>query len=497
MSQTTVRELDHPTTRPTDHPTLLPPTRAPSPTSAQRAIQTPAWFNDVVLYEIFPRSFYDTNADGIGDLKGITHQLDYLKALGVGALWLTPIFESPSYHGYDTTDYYKIQPEFGAEQDLIELVNAAHERDIKIILDFVAGHSSDRHPFFKDAYGNPKSKYAQWYRWLDDAHTQYEYFGTNPGMPKWNQDNPETAAYLIDIAQYWIDKANIDGYRLDYALGVSHGFWKNFRAKVKTFRRNVSTPDFLLLGEVWDSGLKIAPYYDEEFDATFDFPVYFDLMGSYERAGNSSLLGKRALASFQSSLKAETRLYPPGAQAVRFINNHDTVRVMSQVNAQCTMQNAQCTMDSMQRAKLAATLLMTLPGTPMMYYGEEIGMRGDKSDGDKTVREPMDWYASDTGAGMTHCYKPATRFNKPNDGVSVQEQDGKSDSLLELYRTLSALRAKSPALRTGEFIAAPITGNDKAAAYARVLGNEMYLIVANAADVTADLSLELRILNLD
>lgn len=488
LAQPTRQPTAQPTTiRPTDRPTGHLLTRVPSPTSAKPAIQSPAWFDDTVLYEIFPRSFYDANGDGAGDLKGITQKLDYLRDLGVGAIWLTPIFESPSYHGYDITDYYKINPEFGTEQDLQDLVREAHKRDIKVILDFVAGHSSDRHPFFKDAYGNPNSKYADWYRWLDDGHTKYEHFGSATDMPKWNQDNPGTRAYLIDAAKYWMNTANIDGYRLDYALGVSHDFWKTFREEIKKVN-----PDALLLGEVWDSGLKIAPYYDNEFDATFDFPVYFDVMGSNDRAGSSALLGTRAPGAFQTMLVAETRLYPPGSGSVRFLNNHDTLRVMSQVNAECRVQNVECATQNLERAKLAATLLLTLPATPMLYYGEEIGMAGDKSDGDKTVREPMDWYTAESGKGMTTWYNPDTGFNHPGDGISVQEQSGKPGALLESYRALIALRAKHAALRDGEFIPVPLTGSELATAYARVSGTETIVVVLNtgerAADVTLDLS---------
>ena len=474
------------TALPTALPTASRPTRAPSPTSAKAAIQTPAWFNDTVLYEIFPRSFYDSNGDGIGDLKGIEQKLDYLHALGVNALWLTPIFASPSYHGYDVTDYYKINPDFGTEQDLIHLVNAAHARDIKIVLDFVAGHSSDKHPFFQDAYGNPQSKYANWYRWLDDAHTKYEHFGSATDMPKWNQDNPETRAYLTDVARDWMQKANVDGYRLDYALGASHDFWKAFRQAVKA-----ENPDALLVGEVWDSGLKIAPYYDNEFDAAFDFPVYFDVMGSHDRAGNSALLGKRAPGAFQTLLKAQTRLYPPGAQSVRFFNNHDTLRIMSQLKPACAEQNARCETERMERAKLAATLLLTLPATPMLYYGEEIGMAGDKSDGDKTLREPMDWYARENGTGMTAWYKPDAGFNQPDDGISVQEQQAKPDALLEHYRALIALRAKHDALRHGEFVAVPVQGSEQAAAFARVTDDEILLTVFNTSDQAAGVTLDL------
>ncbi len=481
------------TNRPTDQPTLVRPTRAPSPTSAKPSIQTPAWFNDVVLYEIFPRSFYDTNNNGIGDLQGITQKLDYLQELGIGALWLTPIFASPSYHGYDTTDYYKINPEFGTEQDFIALVDEAHKHNIKIILDFVAGHTSNKHPFFVDAFKNPQSKYANWYRWLNDEHTSYEHFGSATDLPSLNQDNPETRAYLIDVAKYWIDKTHLDGYRLDYALGVSHDFWKTFRAELK--KENL---DLLLLGEVWTSGLKIAPYYDNEFDATFDFPLYFDLMGNHQRVGSSTLLGKGSLASFQSSLRAQTRLYNPGAQSVRFLNNHDTVRVMSQLLADCLAppgaQIIKCTTQETPRAKLAATLLFTLPATPMIYYGEEIGMLGDKSDGDKTVREPMDWYASQWGAGMTTWYRPSLRLNTALDGISVEEQQNKNDSLLQHYRALIALRAKYDALRHGEFIPLTVSNNPQTVAYLRQDETETFIVLLNFGAQSATVPLDLNLL---
>lgn len=453
------------------------PTR--SPTSTKPPIVTPEWFNDVALYEIFPRSFEDSSGDGVGDLKGITAKLDYLKDLGVGAIWLTPIFASPSYHGYDTTDYYAINPDFGTEQDLIDLVNAAHARDIKVILDFVAGHTSDEHPFFKDAYNNPQSRYSDWYRWLDDAHTKYQYFGAAPSMPQLNQDNPATRDYLIGVAKYWMDKAKVDGYRLDFAKNISHDFWKAFRQELKAIN-----PDVLLLGEIWDGAVKIAPYYNE-LDATFDFPVYFDLMGSADRAGTSPLLAQTTPSLFESTLPALTRLYPPGAQSVRFINNHDTVRAASQLDG------------NLEREKLAATLLLTLPGTPMVYYGEEIGMLGDKRDGDKSVREPMDWYAAESGAGMTTWYKPDARLNQPNDGISVEEETGKNDSLLETYRRLIALRNDSRTLRRGDFAPVPVHGTDKAIAFTRSLDGEHWLVAANAADEPMQAQLDLSALGMD
>ncbi len=458
-------------------PTLTPrPTLTPTRAPALPAIQTPAWFRDIVLYEIFPRSFYDSNGDGIGDLQGITAKLDYIQSLGVGAIWLTPIFASPSYHGYDTTDYYQIHPDFGTEADLRELVSAAHQRHIRVLLDFVAAHTSNQHPFFKDAYGNLNSQYADWYRWTNAAHTQYESFASNDIMPSLNYDNPAVQQYMIDVAKYWM-KTGIDGYRCDYVLNVPHAFWKRLRAELKSIN-----PDFLLLGEAWTNALGIQPYYADEFDATFDFPLYGDIQGSHDQIGNSILLGLRSPDVMDGTLAAEQVLYPPGAQRVEFIENHDTDRAMSQVKG------------DMRRAKLGALLLLTLPGTPMIYYGEEIGMSGVKRSSprdDKPLREPMDWYAAEAGPGMTNWYKPPDRNNQPNDGVSVEEQVGKPGSLLEDYRALVALRNASSALRTGAMEKIALPGNPNAYAYLRRDSTAAFVVVLNFEDKSLLLTLDL------
>ncbi len=447
----------------------------PSPTPSLPAIQTPAWFRDVVLYEIFPRSFYDSNGDGIGDLRGITAKLDYLRDLGVGAIWLTPIFASLSYHGYDTTDYYQIHPDFGTEADLRELVAHAHQRDIRVILDYVAAHTSNAHPFFKDAYGNPASRYSAWYRWRTPEQTAYESFAGVREMPSLNHDNADAQRYLIDVAKYWM-QTGIDGYRADYVLGVPHAFWKKLRAELKAIN-----PDFLLLAEAWTNARDIAPYFADEFDAAFDFPLFGDIAGSHDRIGDSFLLGEYSPDALDGTFAAERILFPPNAERVEFINNHDTNRMMSEVQG------------DLRRAKLGATLLLTLPQTPMIYYGEEIGMRGVKAsapDYDKTRREPMDWYAAEIGAGMTRWFKPAERNNRADDGVSVEEEQGKAGSLLEHYRALIALRSAHAALRAGVF--ETVTDNSpKAYAYLRQGAGVAFLIILNFSDVPASLTIDL------
>jgi alpha-amylase len=445
-------------------------------TPVRAAIRTPAWFRDVVLYEVFPRSFYDANDDGIGDLKGVTAKLGYLQELGVGAIWLTPIFASPSYHGYDVTDHYRVNPDFGNEADLVELVRQAHRRNIRVLLDFVAPHTSDQHPFFKDAYGNLESRYADWYRWTDPLHVTYESFAGVQSMPTLNHDNPEVQDYLIGVAKYWM-KTGIDGYRFDYVLNVPHAFWKRLRVELKAV-----SPDFLLLAEAWTTVQAIKPYFDDEFDAAFDFPVYHDIQGNQDRIGDSLLLGKLAPQLMETNLNAEPILFPDGAQRVEFLNNHDTNRTMSEVQGDA------------RRARLAATLLMTLPGTPMVYYGEEIGMSGVKApapDYDKTRREPMDWYTAKTGPGMTTWYRPEGSNNQPNDGVSVEEEQGQASSLLEHYRALVALRNANSALRTGQRLALKQPGDSKVYAYLRRDAASAFLVVLNFGDQPELASLDL------
>ncbi|MER3513917.1 MAG: hypothetical protein C4310_05600 [Chloroflexota bacterium] len=269
-------------------PSAHPHARA-SATPALAPLDTPAWLRDAVLYEIFVRSFYDNDGDGIGDLRGVIQQLDVLHDLGVTAIWLMPIQPSPSTHGYDITNYMAVDPDYGTEADLKALIQAVHARGMRIILDYVAGHTSDQHPFFRDALGNPASRYSDWYHWLNPEHTQYLSFAGVKSMPSLNQTNPATRDYLIEVARYY-QSLGVDGLRCDYALGPPHEFWKALRQAVKA-----RGPDFLLLGEVWErTPVALAPYFEGEFDALFDFPLYHALAGDHnQRQGPASLSGCR------------------------------------------------------------------------------------------------------------------------------------------------------------------------------------------------------------
>lgn len=421
-------------TRPPAPTQSLKPTLTPD---ARPAINTPDWFDEAILYEIFPRSFRDSDGDGVGDLKGVMQQLDYIQSLGATAIWLTPFYPSNTYHGYAVSDYLAVNSQFGTEQDFDALAAEMRKRGMKLIVDFVANHSSNAHPFFKDAYQNPASQYTNWYLFQDKNNTTYKSFFGVAELPEWNLENPKVVEYLTQAALFWLERG-ADGLRLDYALGVERPVWKQISQTIKA-----KHPDALLLGEIWDGNpVKIKRYFENGLDAAFDFPMYLTLSESPDVNGDGVLNGKGPLAPLNGSLMALQLVYPPGAQLVRFASNHDTNRIASDTEG------------NLDKMKLAATAVMLSPGVPMIYYGEEIGMRGVKGPGpiyDEYRREPLDWYASEIGAGMTTWFKPAERYNKPNDGVSVEEEENQPDSLLNHYRALAKLRADSPALRGNDF----------------------------------------------
>jgi glycosidase len=405
------------------------------PTGSTDAQEVGAWLKSSTMYSVFVRSFRDSDGDGVGDLQGVIDGLDYIQSLGVDTIWLLPIFKSNSYHGYDTVDYYTVQPEYGTNDDLLQLIKEVHERDMYILLDYVINHTSTEHAYFKDALGNLNSQYAEYFEWTNDAHTEFRSFASLGSMPTWNFDSPTVRQMALDIALYWLDpnkdgdfSDGIDGWRCDVALEVPHAYWKELRKQM-----NALNPSDILLGELYTKDAQEMRRYllGDELNAAFDFPSALTLSGSFEANNDGLLSGNGDVGILGTLMRAQKNLYCPECVIVRFINNHDTNRVASDVN------------NDNKRMRMAAVWLMTAPGVPIIYYGEEIGMQGNKGTGpiyDEFRREPFDWYAAEEGTGMTSWFKPADRFNQPNDGISVEEKDTQLDSLLTLYRQLGELR---------------------------------------------------------
>lgn len=417
-----------------------------------------------VWYEIFVRSWVDSNGDGIGDLNGVTARLDYLKSLGVSGIWLMPINPSPSYHGYDVTDYYGINPQYGTPGDFRRLLAEAHQRGIKVIIDLVTNHTSDQHPWFVAAR-DPANPYHDWYSWAD-PHTDLSaasavggqawraagsahYLGDFTGaMPDLNYDTPAVRQAMLDVGRYWL-KQGVDGFRLDAAQHIYYDFkaqdgdprvlarnlawWSQFRRAMQALH-----PDVYIVGEVTqDSPDRLAPWFGP-LSAVFDFPLASQLIDSArnERAGDLPALLARTDAAYR---KATGKA---GVDAP-FLSNHDQERVMSQLGG------------NLQHMRMAAAMLLTLPGQPFVYYGEELGMRGVKPD--PNLREPMRWGRS----GGETTWKASTAHDGA--GVSVQAELADPASLLQHYRSLIRWRSEIGALRDGVLHAWPTTNTRIAA----------------------------------
>lgn len=418
----------------------LPFSGTPTPTPI--AYQSPDWFDHAVVYEIFVRSYADSDGDGIGDLNGIANRLDYIEALGVDTLWLMPIYPSPSYHGYDVTDFFAVNPDYGTLEDLQNLTAAVHERGMRLILDFVPSHLSNQNPLFTEAYRNPESEHTDWFVFTNETNTLYAGFADSDTMPRFNHFNSEVVDYLSDAALYWLDldgdgdyTDGIDGFRVDNATFPPQEFFITLRQRIKAVN-----PEALLLGETWVGDARsMSFFYQDQFDALFDFPLFSVVQGNQNSNNDSLLLGNGSPVLLKNVLAEQAERYPAEAQTVHFLSNHDTNRIATELGG------------DVNREKLAATLLTTLPGPIMVYYGEEIGMPGQKGTApwwDAYRRAPMDWYATEEGPDMPTWFWEEDRLNAPEDGISVEEEDGDPDSLLNHWRMMLALRRSTPALQT-------------------------------------------------
>ncbi|MGL4608999.1 MAG: alpha-amylase family glycosyl hydrolase [Trueperaceae bacterium] len=409
-----------------------------------------------VYYEIFVRSFQDSDGDGIGDFEGVIQRLDYLQDLGVTGLWLMPIHPSPSYHGYDVTDYYDVNPEYGTLEDFKKLVAEAKLRDIKIILDLVVNHTSNRHPWFEASSQNDEM-YRDFYAWSD---TDLGWKGTSgapawhegerdyylglfwSGMPDLNFRNPAVVEEVNRVAKFWLD-LGVAGFRLDAIQHIvetdgnirntpeTFTWLKNFQAFVKSVN-----PEAFLVGETWTDTQSIVRYHkDADLDMSFNYPLFTTLMGAPGKAGTFS---NRSALDLGFLLNQDENLYPENALRGIFISNHDQLRPASTLNIR----------RDLPRLKLAAELLFTLPGVPFMYYGEEIGMPNGEGTKDEEKRTPMRW--DDSAQAGFSSVEPWYVFSTTDETITVGAQQADPESLLNTYKTMIALRQANPALHGGK-----------------------------------------------
>jgi len=456
----------------------VPTSQAPEPDAETAS----GWWNEVVFYEIFVRSFKDSDGDGIGDFQGIIEMLDYLNDgdpstttdLGIGGIWLMPIMPSPSYHGYDVTNYQAVNPDYGTLQDFQELLDACHERGIKVIIDFVVNHTSSQHPWFLSAQ-DETSGFRSWYVWSDTLPRQsgpwgqtawyesggsYYYAPFWSGMPDLNYAQPMVTKAIYNATDFWLD-LGVDGFRVDAARylvedGITLQDSKGTIAWFQDWRAHYTSvnPAAYTVGEVWTDTQVIAKYNQPTrgMQEYFMFDLAADILGGLYSPDPS-----RIMESYLESLE-----YFPDQQFATFLTNHDQQRVASFFSSK------------LDRQKLAAFIYLTGPGTPYIYYGEEIGMTGNKPD--EMLRTPMQW-SSEANAGFSSA-KPWEPINDGWDELNAAVQSSDPDSLLNWYRGLVNLRNQYTALQSGDYI--PFTSSCRRLyTVARVDGEQVVLTVAN------------------
>jgi alpha-amylase len=457
--------------------------------------QASPWWESAIFYQIWPRSFYDSDADGHGDFNGMTQKLPYLQELGVNALWLTPMFEAPSYHGYDFTEFYQVENDYGSMAEFEAFIKAADDKGMKVILDLVINHISSNHEWFQRS-AKQQAPYADYFIWRDDmpkagsgwghawsnndqpdavwhwneTRQQYYYGAFGASQPDLNLRHPDVVAEMEKMAKFWLDKG-VAGFRLDAVRFAMEGgadaqadtdetiaYWQHFSQYVKSVN-----PEAYLVGEAWADIPVAAKYYGagKGLDQGFDFEVGYKILGLLKPDAS----GEAQFGTMQSNqqinavdanvlkqnLQQRIDSTAPLDFFAPFLTNHDQERVAYQLA------------EHDDKAKLAAAMLFSSPGTPYIYYGEEIGLTQGGTGHDVYKRAPMQWDNSNQ-AGFTQAQTSwveqaelfgdnytqwwpeylAQQINAADRNVKVQQ--AQSDSLWRLYQHLIVLKKQRPEL---------------------------------------------------
>jgi maltose alpha-D-glucosyltransferase/alpha-amylase len=498
----------------------------------------PLWFKDAVFYEVYVRGFYDSNGDGVGDFAGLTEKLDYLEWLGVDCLWLLPMYASPLRDGgYDIADYYSILPEYGTLEDFRRFIDAAHARGIRVITDLVVNHTSDQHPWFVEASSSPDSPKRDWYVWSDSPEkyreariiftdtekSNWTWSETAQGFywhrffshqPDLNYDNPEVQRAMLEAVDYWLD-FGIDGFRADAVpylyeregtncenLPETHAFLKRLRAHIEERH-----PNALLLAEANQWPEDVVEYFGQgdEFHMGYHFPIMPRLFMALRQEDRRPIV----------EILERTPDIPENCQWGMFLRNHDelTLEMVTdeerdylyneyakdrrmRLNVGIRRRLAPLLDNSHRRIQLLHALLFSLPGSPFLYYGDEIGMGDNIYLGDRDgVRTPMQW-SSDRNAGFSKAdferlYFPV--INNPVYGfqsVNVDSQLRYDTSLLNWMRQMILLRKEHHVFGRGSmrFVKPE---NRKIFAFVREHGDDRVLCVFNLSQFAQPVELDL------
>jgi alpha-glucosidase len=477
-----------------------------------------SWWQDGVIYQIYPRSFQDTNGDGIGDLAGITNRLSYLRDLGIQAIWLSPFFPSPmADFGYDVSEYCDVDPTFGALSDFDDLVTAAHNVGIKVIIDFVPNHTSDQHPWFVESRRSRFNSKRDWYVWrdpkpdgsppnnwlsefggpawtFDHRSAQYYYHAYLKQQPDLNWRNPDVHEAMFDVLRFWLDRG-VDGFRVDAihhlyedqegADNPPNPAWRagmsparqllrkytmdqpETHEAIRDMRRVIDRySERVLIGEAYLPIEILMTYYGSRLDG-FHLPFNFHLMSTPWKPNDIAAL----IQAYESAL-------PAGAWPNWVLGNHDRSRLASRIGS--------------AQARVAAMLLLTLRGTPTIYQGEEIGMTDVPIPQDQ-VRDPWEKNVPGLGLGRDPVRTPMLWDGGTNAGFSngqpwlpvspnfrdqnVELQARDPCSMLALYRSLLTLRRRESALSVGGY--EPVDVSESVLAYERRYNDQRLLVVLN------------------
>ncbi|QJE72460.1 DUF3459 domain-containing protein [Aerophototrophica crusticola] len=478
------------------------------------------WWKRGIVYQVYPRSFQDTDGDGVGDLRGIRQRLDHVVSLGVDAIWISPIFPSPMKDfGYDIADYCGIEPLFGTMADFDALLAAAKERGLKLVLDLVPNHTSDQHPWFLESRSSRDNPKRDWYIWrdpapdggpptnwlsefggsgweYDEATGQYYYHAFLASQPDLNWRNPEVREAIYDSMRFWLDKG-VDGFRVDvmWHLVKDDQFRDNppnpnppaggnpanrllttysaDRPEVHEVVREMRAvmdayPERVLIGEIWLPSERLVAYYGEDLKGAH-LPFNFQLITSAWDA-----------RQIRDLVEEYERALPKGGWPNWVLGNHDRSRIASRVGP--------------RQARVAAMLLLTLRGTPTLYYGDELGMMDVPIPPDR-VQDPFEKNVPGLGLGRDPCRTPMQWDDSPNAGFAAEgvepwlplAEDWKTNnvaaqsrdpgSVLSLYRDLIALRREEPALSLGDY--QDVTALGTLLVYSRTHAGRTILVVLN------------------
>ncbi|HLS44527.1 MAG TPA: alpha-amylase family glycosyl hydrolase [Ornithinicoccus sp.] len=468
------------------------------------------WWQEAVIYQIYPRSFADSNHDGVGDLPGIAAQLDHISALGADAVWISPVYRSPMADaGYDISDHCDIDPTFGTLADMDRIIEQAHARGLRVLLDFVPNHTSDEHPWFRDARSSRDSPRRDWYIWRDEPNNWRAALGAGsawtwdelteqyylhlflPAQPDLNWRNPEVVEAMHGVLRFWLDRG-VDGFRIDVVHCIAkdptfadsercaageplvsfndqpytHELLRGIRQVIDSY-----PGDRVLVGEVNIRSTKsVAEYYGagDELQMAFNFPPL--------DAPWDPVALRMCVRDVEESL-GEVSAWPTWV-----LSNHDNARHRTRYDG------------SLRRARAAAVLLLTLRGTPFLFQGEELGLedaeigREEQVDpgGRDGARAPLPWLSEPPhGWQGARTWLP---FPPEAGALAVQSQEGRADSVLHLYRRLTTERRASPALRTGSWT--ELDTPPEVLAYRRSSDGDVRVVAVNFADRRIELALE-------